>query len=140
MAKTRAPRPAATTTEPAAARRRTPRLPKPVASAVQAMLDKKAIDVVVLDLRKTGGFTDFFVIGTGGNPRQIGAIADAVKETLRETCGERPALTEGSESTQWVLLDYFSFVVHVFSKDCRAFYDLERLWGNAARHEIPTED
>ena len=104
------------------------------------MLDKKAIDVVVLDLRKTGGFTDFFVIGTGANPRQIGAIADAVTDTLRETCGERPALTEGSESTQWVLLDYFSFVVHVFSKECRAFYDLERLWGNATRHEFPAED
>ena len=69
----------------------------------------------------------------------FGAIADAVRDTLRETCGERPALTEGNESTQWVLLDYFSFVVHVFGKDCRAFYDLERLWGNASRHEFPTE-
>ena len=139
MANTRAPKPAATTTEDAP-RRRTPRLPKPVAAVVQAMRDKKALDIVVLDLRKTGGFTDFFVIATGGNARQIGAIADAVTDTLRESFAERPALTEGSESTQWVLLDYFSFVVHVFSKECRAFYDLERLWGNATRHEFPAED
>ena len=138
MANTRAPRPTATTTEPAT-RRTAPRLPKSVTAAVRAMRDKQALDVVVLDLRKTSGFTDFFVIATGANPRQIGAIADAVTDTLRESLGERPALTEGSESAQWVLLDYFSFVVHVFSKDCRAFYDLERLWGNAARHEIPTE-
>jgi ribosome-associated protein len=103
------------------------------------MRDKQAQDIVVLDLRKTGAFTDFFVIGTGANARQIVAVADAVTDTLRESFGERPALTEGSESAQWVLLDYFSFVVHVFSKECRAFYELERLWGNATRHEFGAE-
>src|SRR5919106_234042 len=71
------------------------RFPKAVAGAVRAALDKKAEDVVVLDLRKAGGFTDYFVICTGANPRQITAIADAVRDTLREELGERPALTEG---------------------------------------------
>jgi len=70
---------------------------------------------VVLDLRKAGGFTDFFVICTGGNPRQVVAIADAVREALRQD-GERPAGTEGTASA-WILLDYFNFVVHVFSRE-----------------------
>jgi ribosome-associated protein len=115
---------------------RTPRLPKFVASAVRAALDKKALDVVVLDLRKAGGFTDYFVIGTGTNLRQIDAIADAVEDTLRKELGERPALAEGLDKSEWILLDYFNFVVHVFSRECRAFYGLERLWGNADRHEF----
>jgi ribosome-associated protein len=104
--------------------------------AVNAVRDKQAIDVVVLDLRKAGGFTDYFVICTGTNPRQIQAIADAVTEALRKEYGERPALAEGIEKSEWILLDYFNFVVHVFSRDCRAFYGLERLWGNAARYEF----
>ena len=112
------------------------RFPEPVAGAVRAALDKKAEDVVVLDLRKAGGFTDFFVICTGGNPRQISAIADGVRETLKRDLDERPTLMEGIDRSEWILLDYFNFVVHVFSRDCRAFYGLERLWGNAERHEI----
>jgi len=107
-----------------------------VAGAVRAALDKKAEDVVVLDLRKAGGFTDFFVICTGGNPRQITAIADGVRETLKRDLDERPTLVEGIDRSQWILLDYFNFVVHVFSRDCRSFYNLERLWGNAERHEV----
>ncbi|MBI4266377.1 MAG: ribosome silencing factor [Acidobacteria bacterium] len=113
---------------------RAPKLPKTVAAAVRAARDKKAVDVVVMDLRHAGGFTDYFVICTGANPRQIAAIADAVEETLRKELGERPALVEGLEKSEWVLLDYFNFVVHVFSPDCRAFYGLERLWGSAERH------
>ena len=107
-----------------------------VAVAVRAALDKKAEDVVVLDLRKAGGFTDFFVICTGGNSRQIMAIADGVRDTLKRDLDERPTLMEGIDRSEWILLDYFNFVVHVFSRDCRAFYGLERLWGNAARHEV----
>lgn len=125
--------------------RRTPagRLPKPVAGAVKAALDKKATDVVVLDLRRAGGFTDYFVICTGNTARQIQAIADGVEQALRTGHGERPAVVEGVEKSEWVLLDYFNFVVHVFSPDCRSFYGLERLWGSAVRHdfsdaELPT--
>jgi ribosome-associated protein len=121
---------------PVAKRKSAGRFPKPVAGAVKAALDKKATDVVVLDLRNAGGFTDYFVICTGGNPRQIQAIADSVEDTLRTELGERPALVEGVERSEWVLLDYFNFVVHVFSRDCRSFYGLERLWGSAERHEI----
>ena len=116
------------------------KFPGSVAGAVRAALDKKAIDVVVLDLRKASGFTDFFVICTGTNPRQINAIADAVQETLRIEFSERPHLAEGIEKSQWILLDYFNFVVHVFSRECRAFYDLERLWGNAERYEFSEGD
>src|SRR5215510_10311914 len=115
------------------------KFPKSVSGAVRAALDKKAIDVVVLDLRRASGFTDFFVICTGANPRQINAIADAVEETLRIDFGERPHLTEGVEKSQWILLDYFNFVVHVFSRECRAFYELDRLWGNAERYEFSDE-
>ena len=113
-----------------------PRLPKDVAAAVTAVCDKKAEDVVVLDLRKTGGFTDYFVICTGANVRQMTAIADSVQDTLRQSLNERPALAEGVDKSEWILLDYFNFVVHIFSRECRAFYALERLWGNADRHEI----
>ena len=115
---------------------RKPRLPKDVAAAVTAVCDKKAEYVVVLDLRKTGGFTDYFVICTGANARQMTASADSVLDTLRQSLDERPALAEGVDKSEWILLDYFNFVVHVFSRECRAFYGLERLWGNAERHEI----
>jgi ribosome-associated protein len=117
-----------------------PRLPKAIGAAVRAARDKKAFDVVVLDLRKAGGFTDYFVICTGGNPRQITAIADAVVDTVRKDLGEKPTLMEGVQRSEWVLIDYFNFVVHIFSRDCRAFYDLERLWGNAVRYEMPDHE
>jgi ribosome-associated protein len=110
-----------------------------VAGAVRAAQDKKANDIVVLDLRKAGGFTDYFLICTGQNARQISAIADSVEDTLRTEYGERPALTEGVQKSEWILLDYFNFVVHIFSPDCRSFYGLERLWGNAERHEFAEE-
>ena len=119
---------------------KTPRLPKAVALSVDSARSKKAIDVVVLDLRKAGGFTDYFVICTGANARQITAIADAIGETLKRELGERPALAEGLHKSEWILLDYFNFVVHVFSRECRAFYGLERLWGNATRHEFQDGD
>ena len=130
---TRSPR-ARTTTKRAAAK-----LPKPVATAVRAARDKKAQDVIVLDLRNASGFTDYFVICTGNNARQITAIADSVRETLKNELDERPALTEGVDRSEWILLDYFNFVVHVFSRECRTFYGLERLWGNAERHEFADE-
>ena len=135
MAKSSTPAAKAPRTKPA--RTATPRFPKAVAAAVRAARDKKAFDLVVLDLRKAGGFTDYFVICTGGNARQINAIADGVRDTLREDLGERAGYAEGVEKSEWILLDYFDFVVHVFSRDCRSFYALERLWGEAERHEFP---
>jgi ribosome-associated protein len=93
------------------------------------------MDVVVLDLRKAGAFTDYFVIATGANPRQVQAIADAVRESLK-ALQVRPAHTEGYERAEWVLLDCFDFVIHVFSPAARAFYGLDRLWGSAKRIEI----
>jgi ribosome-associated protein len=130
---------ASRSTHPRTGRRAAPKLPKAVATAVRAARDKKAQDVIVLDLRNAGGFTDYFVICTGNNARQITAIADSVRDTLRSELEERPALTEGVDRSEWILLDYFNFVVHVFSRECRAFYGLERLWGNAERHEFSDE-
>jgi ribosome-associated protein len=123
----------------APAARRSPKLPKAVTGAVNAALDKKAEDVVVLDLKKAGGFTDYFIICTGANPRQIMAIADGVRETLKRDFDERATLAEGIDRSEWILLDYFDFVVHIFSRDCRSFYGLERLWGNAERIEFTPE-
>lgn len=110
-------------------------IPTALTIAVRTALEKKAEDVAVLDLRKAAGFTDFFVICTGSNPRQIGAIVDAVERAVREECGEKPTLVEG-EASRWVLLDYFDFLVHVFNPESRTFYDLERLWGSAERIAI----
>ena len=135
MAKTR--RVTRSTSQPVSgARRRRPKLPAIVTGVVNAVRDKKAESVTVLDLRKAGGFTDFFIICTGINARQIAAIADSVRETLARDFGERPTLTEGVDRSEWILLDYFDFVVHVFSLECRAFYGLERLRGNADRIEM----
>ena len=103
--------------------------------AIAAALEKKATDVVVLDLRKASAFTDFFVICTGGNARQIEAIADAVQTALTRH-GTKPALVEGRGRSEWVLIDYFDFIVHIFSPTTREFYGLERLWGDAERVEV----
>ena len=91
--------------------------------------------MLVLDLRKTAAFTDHFVICTGANPRQVHAIADAVEEALKAK-KVRPTHVEGYQRAEWILLDYFDFVVHVFSTNARQFYGLERLWGEAMRIEI----
>jgi ribosome-associated protein len=128
------------TTRTTRARSGPPKLPKAVAAAITAAQEKKAFDLVVLDLRKAGGFTDYFVICTGNNPRQISAIADSIRETLKKDLGERPTLAEGVDRSEWILLDYFNFVVHVFSRECRSFYGLERLWGNAERIEFPDQE
>ena len=114
------------------------RLTGEVAKAVRAALDKKAVDVVVLDLRHTPAFTDFFVLCSGHNQRQVKAIADAIEEALKAE-KIRPAHVEGYERAEWVLMDYFSFIVHVFSPQTREFYSLERLWGDAERIDVSDE-
>lgn len=114
------------------------RLTGEVAKAVKAALDKKASDVVVLDLRNTPAFTDFFILCSGSSNRQVKAIADAVEETLK-AAKVRPAHVEGYDKAEWILMDYFSFIVHVFSPQMRLFYSLERLWGDAERIEVSDE-
>lgn len=109
-----------------------------VGKAVRAALEKKAADVVVLDLRKTPAFTDFFVLCSGQNPRQVKAIADAIDEAMR-AARIKPAHIEGYDRAEWILMDYFSFIVHVFVPQTREFYSLERLWGNAERIAVDDE-
>jgi ribosome-associated protein len=111
------------------------RLSADVAKAVQAALDKKAVDVVVLDLRDTPAFTDYFVLCSGLNQRQVKAISDAVEETLR-AAKVRPAHVEGYDRAEWILMDFFTFIVHIFTPQTREFYSLERLWGDAERIEV----
>jgi ribosome-associated protein len=111
------------------------RLTGEIAKAVKAALDKKAMDVVVLDLRHTPAFTDFFLLCSGANTRQVHAIADAVEEALR-AAKVKPNHVEGYDRGEWVLMDFFTFIVHVFTPQTRAFYSLERLWGDAERIEI----
>ena len=114
----------------------TPRLPKAISAAIDAAQDKKASGIVVLDLKKAGAFTDYFVICSASNPRQVQAIADAVEDALKAQ-KQRPSLVEGYARAEWILLDYFDFVIHVFSKHARDFYGLDRLWGSATRIEFP---
>ena len=110
-------------------------LKRQVSEAITACQDKKAEQVTILELEKdSGAFTDYFVVCSGTNPRQIQAIADAVDERL-EMLGLRPTHTEGYKQAEWVLLDYVDFVVHIFSENARHYYDLERLWKSARRLE-----
>jgi ribosome-associated protein len=107
-----------------------------VAEAISACQEKKAEDVTILELEKgSGAFTDYFVVCSGTNPRQIQAISDEVEERLKKV-SMRPTHVEGYKQAEWVLLDYVDFVVHVFSEKSRRFYDLERLWKSAKRLEL----
>ena len=106
--------------------------------AVRAAESKKATDIRVLDLTGITSFTDYFIICTGSNPKQIQAIADAIGLQLKER-GELPHSLEGYNNADWILADYGDFLVHVFSEKARAYYDLERLWRNAKPVPIPAE-
>lgn len=105
---------------------------------LQAASDKKALDVTVLDLREIASFTDFFVIATGTNRRQVQAISDEVVEQLKGK-GTRAARVEGFQTAEWILIDYGDFVVHIFDEKSRRFYDLERLWREAKRIDVAVE-
>ena len=109
-----------------------------VVEALRAAGDKKAAALVVLDLREVASFTDYFLIASGANVRQVQAIADGVVERLKQI-GARALRVEGYRTAEWVLLDYGDFIVHVFEEKARRFYDLERLWRDAARVELPAE-
>lgn len=99
---------------------------------VKGMQDKKALDVVVMDLREVkNAICDYFVICSGNSDTQIDAIASSVDEEVHKTCGQNPWHQEGKANREWILLDYVDVVAHIFKKDRRAFYDLEQLWGDA---------
>jgi ribosome-associated protein len=111
------------------------KLPPSVGQAVQAALDKKASEIVVLDLRTLCSFTDYFLLVSGTNQKQLVAITDAIVETLKAQ-RTRPNHLEGYPRQEWILLDYGTFIVHVLTPRMRHFYDVERLWGNAPRSEL----
>ena len=99
--------------------------------AVSAALDKKAFDLDVLAVADLTSIADYFVLLSASNERQAQAIADNILENLREELGVKPLLVEGTTPGRWVLLDFGDFFVHIFTEDCRRFYGLERLWGDA---------
>jgi ribosome-associated protein len=109
-----------------------------VLATLHAASEKKAIEPVVLDMREISSFTDYFVIVSGANERQVQAISDAVYESLKKA-GHAAARVEGYKTAEWILLDYGDFVVHVFEEKARKFYDLERLWRESKRVELPPE-
>ncbi len=107
-------------------------LPSSVVRAAELALERKAQDVVALDLRGISSASDFFLLASGTSDVQVKAIADHVVDELKKA-GERPTHVEGRETGRWVLLDYIDFVVHVFHPQARDFYQLENLWGDAPR-------
>ena len=110
-----------------------------VRRALHATAEKKALDPTVLDLRGIATFTDFFVIVTGANRRQVQAISDEIVEQLKRN-GSPAARVEGYQNAEWILIDYGDFVVHVFDEKARRFYDLERLWREAGRLNVSADD
>ena len=117
--------------------RRVDSLPESVRCVVRSAQDKKAFDVVVLFFDNAQGVTDYFVLCSARTNRQVRAVADEVRLQLRRA-QDTPSHIEGYDHGEWVLMDYFDFVVHVFTPDTRRFYDLERLWGSATR--IPVSE
>ena len=106
--------------------------------ALQAAAENKAIDLTVLDLRGVVTFTDFFIIATGANKRQMQAITDEIVEQLKRR-GTPAARVEGYQTAEWILIDYGDFIVHVFDEKARRFYDLEYLWREAKRMDVSPE-
>jgi ribosome-associated protein len=100
--------------------------------AVNAADDKKAYDLVVLDISKIASFANYFLLCTGDSSRQMQAIADEVEKKLK-ACGIRPSHVEGYQNSEWILMDYMDLVIHIFSRNARAYYDLERLWRDSKK-------
>lgn len=107
--------------------------------AINCAAEKKAFDIVALDLREIASFAEIFVIASGANQRQVQAIADEITEQLKKRLRTRPVRIEGYGSGEWVLVDYGDFIVHIFNKEAREFYDLARLWRDARRVELPAD-
>jgi ribosome-associated protein len=107
--------------------------------AIRSIGEKKGTDIIGLDLRDIVSFTEFFVIASGSNQRQVQAIADEINEQLKKQLGSRPVRIEGYNSAEWVLLDYGDFIIHIFNGEARDFYDLARLWRDARRVDLSGE-
>lgn len=111
-------------------------LDETVKLAIHCANEKQAYQLVALDLREIASFTEFFIIASGANVRQVQAIADEINERLKKDLDSRPVRIEGYGAGEWVLLDYGDFVVHIFEKEARDFYDLQRLWRDAKKVEM----
>ncbi len=107
--------------------------------AITSAGEKKAFDISAIDLREVASFTEFFIIASGSNSRQVQAISDEITEKLKEQLNSRVVRIEGYTAGEWILLDYGDFIVHIFEQKAREFYDLERLWRDAKKVEIPKE-
>jgi ribosome-associated protein len=107
--------------------------------AIRCAADKKAVDIVGLDLRDIASFTEFFIIASGTNQRQVQAIADEINEQVKKQLNIRPVRIEGYNAAEWVLLDYGDFIFHIFNGEAREFYDLARLWRDARKVELPAD-
>ena len=107
--------------------------------AITSASEKKAFDIVAIDLREIASFTEFFVIASGSNQRQVQAISDEINEQMKKQLNSRVVRIEGYNTGEWILLDYGDFIVHIFEQKARDFYDLERLWRDAKRVELPKE-
>lgn len=105
--------------------------------AIECAGEKKGFNLTALDLREVASFTEFFVIASANNQRQVQAICDEIQEQLKKQLKSKAVRIEGYSSAEWVLLDYGDFIVHVFEQKAREFYDLERLWRDARKVEIP---
>jgi ribosome-associated protein len=111
--------------------------PERLATTIAAhAADRKAIDIVALDLREVAGYTDFFVICSGNSDRQTKAIHDAIHHGLKKEQRLLPRRVEGLSEARWILMDYLDVVVHVFTPETRDFYRLEALWGEVPRHDF----
>jgi ribosome-associated protein len=108
-------------------------LPSDVKTSIKASLEKKGEELVVLDLREIASFTDFFIIMHGNSSRQNKAIYENIEMELKKE-NIKPLSIEGKERADWVLMDFGSFIVHVFSREAREYYSLEKLWGDAPKH------
>src|SRR5215831_15934059 len=107
-----------------------------ILTVLKAMSDKKATDIVIINIGSVASFTDYFIICSGSSTRQVQAISDEVTDKLREQ-KVRPTHIEGEKTAEWVLIDFGDFVVHVFTEASRQFYDLERLWRDAETIPLP---
>ena len=114
-------------------------LDEEVKLALHLASEKKAFDIVALDLRQIASFAEFFVICSGANTRQAQAISDEIEEQLKKQLKTRAVRIEGYRTAEWILMDYGDFIVHIFDKDARDFYDLQRLWRDAKRVALPEE-